>query len=576
MRRFSSIDFLRGTAIVLMLFLHSFMLVLDYGIIDNINNLPLITMVTLLLFPYMGAMAGFFLLVSSIGNMISMQRHLQKGKSVKSLAIRQIMGGIILLIFAVLTEAWIGYHGAFGEAIRLNENALEIGFYRGYHMETIHTIAWCIIINGIVQAYLSREEKWKNTNKIIKKYVILIVIIVAMTLPVWLLVNQLVPGYPYASYSELGRGASDRIIQYPVWGETTFFEYISLFPLAAIAGHPEPIFPYLAISFLGSIIGILMSQKRKQVPLDFPKKGMQIGFIMFLIGLVGLIITLLDVMMRVGFGAMLDTYLRLWDHRGFTPNGPANTHLFGWLFQFLCVNGAALWVTLFIIYLVEFRGKGKKFGEKTKTVRRYGFVAFTVYNNQWIIYIAHFLVTLMFGLPIYTHMGFAGVFIVMAISFAMFQIMLILWEKVDYVGTLEWMMGTIGMHLIPARKEAAKEGPEELEEEACEVTRWWKEGCPNVDEAFYNAEWLNIVEESEINHKNKSESRLAFKISIIGILIFPFAILAYNIAKNSFETEEENKYNKRARLLSIIGIIIAIFWVTLSIIFTPNMLGIAI
>ena len=113
MRRFSSIDFLRGTAIVLMLFLHSFMLVLDYGIIDNINNLPLITMVTLLLFPYMGAMAGFFLLVSSIGNMISMQRHLQKGKSVKSLAIRQIMGGIILLIFAVLTEAWIGYHWAF-------------------------------------------------------------------------------------------------------------------------------------------------------------------------------------------------------------------------------------------------------------------------------------------------------------------------------------------------------------------------------------------------------------------------------------------------------------------------------
>lgn len=571
MRRFSSIDFLRGSAIFLMLFLHSFMLVLDYGIIDDINNLPLIAMLALLVLPYMGAMAGFFLLVSSIGNMISMQRHLQKGKPVKSLAVRQIMGGILLLIFAVLTEAWIGYHGALGEAIRLNEEALEIAFYRGYHMETIHTIAWCIIINGIVQAYLSRDGKWKNTDKIIRTYLILIVVIVALTLPVWILVEQIIPGYPYSTYS-----GSDRIVQYPLWGETTFLEYIYLFPLAALAGHPEPIFPYLAISFAGAIIGVLMSQKRKEVPLDFPKKGMFLGFILFLVGLIGLLITLVNVMMRTSLMTMLDAYLRLWDHRAFTPDGPANTHWFGWLFQFLCVNGAALWVTLFIIYLVEFRGKGQVFGEKTKTIRRYGFVAFTVYNNQFLIYVAHLLVTLALGLPLYTKLGFGGVFLVMAITFVMFQMMLILWEKVEYVGTLEWMMGTIGMRLIPARKKAAEEGRKALEEEACEVTRWWKEGCPRVEEAFYDPEWLNIVDESEINHKNKSESRLAFKISIIGILLFPLAILSYNIARNSFEPEGENKYNKRARLLSLIGIVIGITWVTLCILFTPSSLGISL
>ena len=115
-RRFASIDFARGIAIVAMLFLHIIgdTLNIQY-LLENINNYPLINIIVLIILPFYGGLAGFFLLISSIGNMISMQRDLEKGKSVRSIVFKQIFGGILLLGFAMLSEALIGYHGTVGE-----------------------------------------------------------------------------------------------------------------------------------------------------------------------------------------------------------------------------------------------------------------------------------------------------------------------------------------------------------------------------------------------------------------------------------------------------------------------------
>jgi len=63
---------------------------------------------------FLGAWAGFFLLVSAFGNMISMQNSLKKGKSVSELIRKQVVKGCLLLIFAVLTESLLGYNGYLG------------------------------------------------------------------------------------------------------------------------------------------------------------------------------------------------------------------------------------------------------------------------------------------------------------------------------------------------------------------------------------------------------------------------------------------------------------------------------
>ncbi len=62
MKRFASIDFLRGMAIVMMLVLH---MVSDYldidGIFANFDNQGLINILALAVLPFLGGLAGFFL-----------------------------------------------------------------------------------------------------------------------------------------------------------------------------------------------------------------------------------------------------------------------------------------------------------------------------------------------------------------------------------------------------------------------------------------------------------------------------------------------------------------------------------
>ncbi len=558
MRRFASIDFLRGIAIFLMLFLHTITHVLDIdGLLAQIDNIVLINIVAFIVLPFLGGLAGFFLMVSAIGNIVSMYRHLQAGRSVRDLIIRQIMGGVLLLIFAMISESIFSVHGAIANLMKALDDVStwnwQVILYRGYHFETIHTIAWCIILNGVVQGILSRNDAWKNPNKLIKSYMILIVIIVALTPLMWWLVDLAIPGYPWADNPVTGVD-----VQYPYLGRSPWWEFITHFFLNAVAGREEPIFPYLAVSFMGSIIGITLSQDRKEIRRDFPKKVMQIGAIVFLIGVIGILINL---------GVMgIDAFLELWPnlpfHRNWVPEHPNNpVPVLGWLFQFMSLNGAAICLIMVVVRVVEFRGRGKEFADKTRFFRRFGFIAFTIYNIQWIYFLIWFIISsTIYGQP-YLHLDWAGTFLTMAISILILHGILLLWEKAKYTGSLEWTMGIIAAQIIPTRKVEGK---------------WWQSGQLNVEKAFYNAEWLNVIEKEEIRHDLHSDSKFAYKMSFFGFLFFPVSFITFIIARGSIRTEQENTYNKRAKLISLIGIIFFFIWLVLSCLFSLSDLGISL
>ena len=565
MRRFASIDFLRGIAIALMILLHTILHVLDIdALLDEINNIPAANIVAFIVLPFLGGLAGFFLMVSAIGNMISMYRHLQAGRSIKHLVIRQIMGGVLLLIFAMISESILGIHGAIPNLMKsLNDLSAwnwQVILYRAYHFETIHTIAWCIILNGVVQGILSRKEGWKNPTKLIKIYLLLAIIVLAITPLMWWFVDLAVPGYPWAIDPDTGVQ-----VQYPYLGESEWWEFITLFFFNALAGREEPIFPYLAASFIGSIIGIRLSQNREDVPLKFPKRIMQIGFIVFFIGIIGLIVNLLLLMDAAGIDATLNLYKGLAFHRNWVPENPGipSTTLpfLGWLFQFMALNGTAICLIMVVVRVVEFRGRGKEFADKTRFIRRFGFVAFTLYNIQWLYFVAHFIVsTLIYGEP-YRLLDWGGVFITMGITFLVLEVLLLLWEKVKYTGSLEWCMGTIAAQIIPTRQSEKK---------------WWQAGQLNVEEAFYNAEWLNIIEKNEIRHEIKADSRLAYKLSWFGFLFAPLSLITLLIARGSINTEQENKFNKRAKIISLIGLIFFFGWMIPSLFLSLSDLGISL
>ncbi|MHA1212357.1 MAG: heparan-alpha-glucosaminide N-acetyltransferase domain-containing protein, partial [Candidatus Heimdallarchaeota archaeon] len=188
-KRFITFDFARGIAIFLMLFLHIIQNILDINtLMVDINNQPLIALFVLVLAPFFGGLAGFFLLISSASNMISMYRDLENGSRIRSLVFKQIFGGVLLLIFAMICEGITGYGALAGNFFRNLDNLSNVNWeivnWRWNVFETIHTIAWCLIFNGIIQGLLSLRGNWRNRRNLIISYIIMAVAVVALTQPV--------------------------------------------------------------------------------------------------------------------------------------------------------------------------------------------------------------------------------------------------------------------------------------------------------------------------------------------------------------------------------------------------------
>lgn len=582
-RRFASIDFLRGTAIVMMLFLHMVSWFLDTdAIFADINNAPLINFVALAILPYLGGLAGFFLLVSSIGNMVSMYKHLQAGKPVGDMIIKQVIGGFLLIVFAYLVESTLGYLGAFGDFLRSMDQPLTParveGFIttigsRGFHFETIHTIAWCVLINGVVQGILSWKGAWRSIKNQVIAYTILAIVVVAITQPIWSLAEGAVAGgFPW-NFST-GHEVPRPNIFDPA---TTAIDWLRGVFVYAIAGPMEPLTPYLAVSFIGSIIGIVISQPRERIHRHFVRAMMGAGMAMFVIGTTGVVwfvVTVLDGSgPGYGFEAGVSLYRVISFHRHWfnNPEFPATfTFPLAWLWQFLSLNGFGILATMFVLRMVEFRGWGAGFARKTTFVRRFGFIAFTNYNNQWYLWIVWFFTGLIFHGSPYHKLNWGFTLITAAIVFAMYHGIMLLWEKAGYVGTLEWAVGTIGYSLIPAKKARQAGGPRKS---------WWQKGQLDVRGAFYNADWQNIVEQDQIDHARLQDSKLAFKFALIGlasVIFMPVTFVILRLAIDAQKTEGQNVFNTVAKVLSIIGICIVLGVMIPLFFLTLGMLGLSL
>ena len=143
----------------------------------------------------------------------------------------------------MLIEGLTGYNGAFGLFVRDLGGPLRVDAYitraltRWNHFETIHTIGWCVIINGIIQGVLSRNEKWKNTPRMIRNYAIIAVAVIALTIPIWIGVGVIVPGYPW-TYSKV----SGVLISTPKLGVDNF-GYILVSPFLATVSYTHLTLP---------------------------------------------------------------------------------------------------------------------------------------------------------------------------------------------------------------------------------------------------------------------------------------------------------------------------------------------
>jgi len=479
---------------------------------------------------FFGAFAGFFLMVSSTSNMISMYKNLKKGRSPFTVARLQVMGGAVLLLAAILVESIIGYHGYLGEVVLGNPERWDMILWRGFHMETIHTIAFCIMINGVVQGLLSLRGGAKKPFRNMRIYAFLALLCLFLTVPVYEGLRALQPGYPSSEWHSSLAGR-DIEVQYAVIGESSLPEILLKALMMPLGGNPEPIFPFLAVSFIGSIIGIYLCIGRADP--DFIKKGIIVSLGALITGTLGLVLTI------AGGHASIDLLL---DNFYQVPNLYPSL----WLWWFLMLTGTQLVFLLLIIRLVEFRGIGSRFAECTTSLRRFGFVAFTVYTFQFIDVIPRLLLQLvpcvgdMYPYP--AKLSFFLILVMMPLTMLWWELVLRIWERFGYVGGMEWIIGKIAQTLIPDKK-----GPLTVK------APWWRVKRLDPGEYFYGPEWVDL---EKAGASSDEDSRLALKLSIAGLVFFPLSLISFFISISSRKSEGRNRHNTAALVLSVAGMLL--------------------
>jgi hypothetical protein len=557
--RYASVDLLRGASILVMLVLHAIMDTLDVEhYLARLETGAVINILALIVLPMFGGLAGLFLLTSAIGNMLGMTRNLETGHSASAVMWKQVLGGVLIVIFAMFCEAVLGYHGALGQVFL---NLHDVGradftpmYYRAFNIETLHAIGYAEILNGVTHGLLAKRfNAVTDTVKLIRIYWVLAALVLAVTPVVWGLSSWLIPGYPYATDPLTGQPMFLPVIGTSPWGDLVFYSLLN--PLAAPV---EPILPYLATSYVGSIIGLQMGRQSQQFDPSFVRRCARIGAVCFVMGAIGLTLLLVNVLREQGFEEMISVYRRIYDHRYYTSQHGMPG---GWFWQYLLLSGVTLLLVMLVIRLAEFRGKGAELARRWRFVRRFGFIAFTIYTIQWMYFLMHYLVSMSLGYEPYAKLTWGGTWLVVALSLAALHLLMCIWERFGYIGSIEWAIVSLTNVLSPIKKQVSQ---------SAQAPRWYERGRLDVQGVFYGPYWKSLDSANSI----AAERQLIWRLSIAGLLVPPLSLIAYRLTR-SFTRDYPGETIAGARFLSIIGVMVCIAILVASGLLSIQDLGIA-
>ncbi len=499
---------------------------------DAMGERSLLMIIFCFFLAYLGGMTGLFLMVSSIAHTVSMNKQLKRGDSLRKVVGRKLLAGFLLLIFAFAVESFLGPNGFMGSTLvwtpekgvtflEFARTKLPIIYYRGYHFMTLQTIAWAIIINTVVQGILYRKGGNKKTARNVRVYILLTLAVIALTPLAWKFTGWVVSGYPFATYP-----GTERMVQYPLEGSSSFLDHIVLFFLGPLGGQTEPLFPFLFISFIGCMIGMGITSKHPTP--DVATNGIKMGVVMFILG--GSWILLM-------YGMGLDTFTNLVDNTFDILKLPI------WLPVLFLVTGGNMVMVCLCLRLVEFRGKGEAFARRMTFFRRFAVVSLTVFTFQYLELLPRHIMSLVPGFDvIHGRVDMFWSFVVVGAVLLTWDLLLRLWARVHYRGSSEWLMGAL-VNLITGR--ARKEG------------KWWKIPKLEVMSRSDGVEWLDLSSKRKGDHP---DSRLSFFLALSGFIFFPLSVISLKIGRESIRKEGPNRLNKAAVNLSWAGLLFFTSW----------------
>ena len=421
LKRIASLDFLRGLALFSMITYHSLMGVYDYSFLEDFETLleiNIIIVVILGICAFFGTWHGFFLFISSIVNSYAVFKKLSRNENAKPIILKQFFMGIVLIINGWLEQA-LGYYGIIGSLI-------STGTYTGgfskfiwslYRIETLQIIGFCLIINTLILYLFSKNDGLKkhSRNMIILACMIVGTIVFTFFMRKWIPnLNWLYPdGGSILDLSSITISTGT----FPAWLISISFANLL------------PIFPFIATSFAGTMIGLTLANPGK-VRLA-PLYGILIGLLSMSTGVI-----------LIAVGSPWSTI-------------EINTEVSTYLLRF---GGQIIFIWAFL-YFIEYRGRGDKFANRhfVKFIRRWGVLSLTLYCMKIFEYIPRLIMQLLFGTisgknfmksKIYGNGEELGLIFAVILIVSMYHLVLVVWEKVNYIGSLEWTISKVQSKLL--------------------------------------------------------------------------------------------------------------------------------
>ena len=455
--RVVSLDFQRGFAIFLMVILHAFEHLYDYswGIADPHKALTLPPIVLALggVAAYLGSWNAYFLLISATVNVLAMTRRAADGARPRAILSKQLLTGFGLVVLGALVDGLL-YGGYIGMAVRTgNWRDLRPLLNGVFSMYTLQVIGWSMVANGVVHVLLVRRGGHAKVQRNVLTYGCLALAVVIASPVVHRWVDGMVWRIPTSLPSEF------RLGDHTTWPSThvqAANASLRTWFLVIIAGDLEPLFPFLATSFVGSIIGLTLAKReehRRLLAVGGPAAAgvFAVGALFALSG-------------------------------SFTPgnNRPA-------LGNYLLTLGGQVGAVLLMLWLVEFRGDPARFANRrfVRAMRLWGMASLSIFSLEivqlplrWIIGLGAGWITgqrvnlLRHG---YFGQGQEGLALLVVLCIVLYVHLLVkLWARVDFRYGFEWAI--VRLAGVGSRQSSARLDVDRL----MDHTEWLRCGEPAV------------------------------------------------------------------------------------------------
>jgi hypothetical protein len=418
-KRIASLDFQRGIAIWLVTFLHSFERLYDYSWVkedpEAVLKVPAPVLVAGLFVGFFACWNAYFLLISStVNSYASARKRYQTNKQLVKIFKKQLLTGIGIIFAGMLTVGF-GFSGYIDNSIQTgNWNDFSVIYKNQFRMSTLHMIGYSLVINSVIRLVLLRNNGQRKFRRNMLVYAVLaLAVIIASPF-----IHNWVDNMPW----KLPENPPLDLRDATTW-PNEYFQGENASPkaffLAILAGDMEPLFPYLATSFVGSMIGLSLAREK---PIrKFPLVGGFAGVTFMVLG---------AIFLSQGF---------------FVPsNGrPA-------LGNYFLMLGGQMCAIMLSLALVEYRGRSEKFARRgiVKHCRLWGMISLSVFSlgiielfPKWVL---SKVLTVLFepvNLVQKSVFGFGKEYLAILVSvyvICFFELVIYLWSKINFKYSLEW------------------------------------------------------------------------------------------------------------------------------------------